>query len=85
MISIVNIQGHNSPELAERVLRIARHRGFELLKIEAEVQHENNELSLSIKVSSTRDITLLTKQLDKVFGIISVNIETPNRYLKATA
>lgn len=56
---------NQSPEVLERVLRVARHRGFKVEQLEW--QHESGELLLT--VSSDRAIFLLINQLAKLVDV----------------
>ncbi|WP_413700192.1 acetolactate synthase 2 small subunit [Psychromonas sp. KJ10-10] len=85
MKSLLIIQGQNSPELLERLLRVARHRGFTVQSLEAETSENEQELHLTLSVNSDRDISLLTKQLEKVFGIVKVATLNQEAMVKASA
>ncbi len=59
---------NQSPEVLERILRVARHRGFEV-----KLMHWNSERGeLEITVSSQRAIHLLMSQLKKIFDVKQV-------------
>ena len=79
------IQGSNSPEFLERILRICRHRGFTVQNINAETTQNEESLHITLTVSSERPITLLTKQLEKTFGVSQVAILTQNIKIQASA
>ena len=58
--SSLKVSVNNSPELLERVLRVARHRGFKV-----ELLSWNSESStLEMTVSSARKLSLLSKKLE---------------------
>ena len=59
---------NQSPEILERVLRVARHRGFKVELLDW--KHETGELFLT--VSSQRELSLLTSQLIKLFDVNEV-------------
>ena len=66
--SSLKVSVYNSPELLERVLRVARHRGFKV-----ELLSWNSESStLEMTVSSERKISLLSKQLEKLIDVTQV-------------
>ncbi|NRA72660.1 MAG: acetolactate synthase 2 small subunit [Gammaproteobacteria bacterium] len=66
--SSLKVSVNNSPELLERVLRVARHRGFKV-----ELLSWNSESStLEMTVSSERKISLLSKQLEKLIDVTQV-------------
>jgi len=85
MKSLLIIQGHNSPELLERLLRVVRHRGFTMQNLTAETSANEQELHLTLTVRSERNINLLTKQLEKVFGITKVATLGQKTKIKASA
>lgn len=68
------IQAQNSPELLERILRIVRHRGFTVQKIIADSNEDQSSMHITLNVFSDRQVSLLSKQLEKIFGIIQVVI-----------
>lgn len=63
----LTLRAHRRPETLERILRVVRHRGFEIVSLHAEQQ--NDELQLSLTVQSERDISLLFNQLAKLEDI----------------
>ncbi|WP_354624810.1 acetolactate synthase 2 small subunit [Psychromonas sp. MME2] len=79
------IQGNNSPEFLERILRICRHRGFTVQNLNAETTQNEESLHITITVCSERPINLLTKQLEKTFGVSQVVILTQNIKIQASA
>lgn len=66
--STLKLTLNQSPEVLERVLRVARHRGFkvELLNWQSELA------TLELSVSSQRPIHLLSKQLAKLIDVTQV-------------
>lgn len=59
---------NSSPEVLERVLRVARHRGFKV-----ELMSWNDSLGdLEITVSSNRALHLLVNQLEKLTDVTQV-------------
>jgi acetolactate synthase II small subunit len=85
MKSLLIIQGHNSPELLERILRVVRHRGFTVQNLNAETSENEQNLHLTLTVCSERNVSLLTKQLEKIFGIIKVVKLSQDATIKASA
>jgi acetolactate synthase II small subunit len=59
---------NSSPEVLERVLRVARHRGF---KVEL-LNWQSESATLELSVSSLRPIHLLIKQLEKLIDVAQV-------------
>ncbi|WP_301099515.1 acetolactate synthase 2 small subunit [Otariodibacter sp.] len=64
------IQANRRPETLERLLRVIRHRGFEVTELQSKTTE--NIIDLDIKVTSTRDIALLTHQLVKLPDVMKV-------------
>lgn len=64
------ITANKRPETLERLLRVVRHRGFEVLALHVESQAQT--LTLAFTVQSERDITLLYHQLEKLPDVITL-------------
>ena len=62
------------PEVVERVLRVVRHRGFQLCSINMESAVDCQELSLTITVASIRPIESLQAQLAKLIDVMQVEV-----------
>lgn len=69
----LELQLNNSPEVLERILRVARHRGFtvQLLNWLADTSSYSQ---LQMTVNSERPIHLLNNQLQKLYDVIHVKI-----------
>ena len=61
------------PEVLERVLRVVRHRGFKVTKMDMQLEGEQG-VGLTMHVESERAIELLTNQLDKLFDVIDCRV-----------
>ena len=81
----ITIKANNSPELLERLLRVTRHRGFAVENIRGEAIEDDKLFHLTLTVSSERPIPLLSKQLEKLFGVIEVSTATQAQAIKAIA
>ncbi|QGM81198.1 acetolactate synthase 2 small subunit [Otariodibacter oris] len=68
------IQANKRPETLERLLRVMRHRGFEISELQSKTTE--NVIALDVKVKSQRDIALLTHQLVKLPDVMEVREET---------
>ncbi|MGX3021341.1 acetolactate synthase 2 small subunit [Ursidibacter sp. B-7004-1] len=66
----LTIQANKRPEILERLLRVIRHRGFEVITLQT--QTENNIIELKVKVQSERAIELLLNQLVKLPDVVSL-------------
>ncbi len=62
------------PEVVERVLRVVRHRGFQLCSINMEPAADCQELSLTVTVASIRPIESLGAQLAKLIDVMQVEV-----------
>lgn len=82
---LIIIKANNSPELLERLLRVCRHRGFTVQNINGETTENEKSLHVTLTVSSDRCISLLSKQLEKLFGIIQVAAIGQEQVVKASA
>lgn len=65
------IRANKRPETLERLLRVIRHRGFEVLSLRAE--NEGTEMKLNVVVQSERNITLLHNQLSKLPDVLALS------------
>jgi len=79
------IQADNSPELLERLLRVCRHRGFTMQNIHAETTENEKSLHVTLTVCSERPVSLLSKQIEKIFGVSQVSIIAQEQAIKASA
>ena len=79
------IQGDNSPELLERLLRVCRHRGFAVQNIKGETTENEKSLHVTLTVCSERPVSLLSKQIEKLFGITQVATIGQEQTIKASA
>lgn len=71
----VTIFAQPRPELLERVLRVVRHRGFQLSAINMAPQSDCQELRITVTVASERPIQLLLSQLAKLIDVLQVDTQ----------
>lgn len=67
----LTITTNNRPEVLERLARVIRHRGFNLVNLT--LTTTDDELNLNLTVSSQRDIYLLKNQLIKLYDVKTLN------------
>ncbi|MFA9499340.1 acetolactate synthase 2 small subunit [Mannheimia sp. E30BD] len=67
----LSIKANKRPETLERILRVIRHRGFEVKSLNVEANDATFELKLILV--SNRQLSLLTHQLEKLFDVIEIN------------
>lgn len=65
------IKANKRPETLERLLRVIRHRGFEVLSLNAE--NNGSEITLNVTVQSERAVELLLNQLAKLPDVITLS------------
>ena len=82
---LMMIKADNSPELFERLLRVCRHRGFKVQNINGETTEDEKSLHVTLTVYSEHPASLLSKQLEKIFGIIQVATIGQEQTIKASA
>ncbi|MGS0675776.1 acetolactate synthase 2 small subunit [Shewanella sp. 0m-4] len=71
----LNVQ--QQPEVLERVLRVARHRGFKVANLSMQL-NSNNSTSIDMLVESEREIGLLTNQINKLIDVIDCQVLVSN-------
>jgi acetolactate synthase II small subunit len=85
MKSLLIIEAKKSPEFLERLLRVCRHRGFTVDNMNAETVKIKQMIHVTLTVCSDRDISLLTKQIEKLIGVTQVATLKQDQHIKATA
>jgi len=71
----VVIEATNTLEILERVLRVIRHRGFRISRMNSEQMNDCNSIKITVTVSGERGIDLLYKQLEKLFDVSKVSVQ----------
>ncbi|WP_109079112.1 acetolactate synthase 2 small subunit [Aggregatibacter kilianii] len=66
----IELTAQHRPEVLERILRVARHRGFTVTKMEMELIDDKVRLKFTVK--SDRTLELLVSQLEKIYDVIEV-------------
>lgn len=74
------IQARSCPEILERVLRVVRHRGFNVCAIKMDLAKgsEGDNVNIELTVSSLRPPALLCTQLVKLADVADVEVLTKN-------
>ncbi|MAA94559.1 MULTISPECIES: acetolactate synthase 2 small subunit [unclassified Arsukibacterium] len=65
----LNITANNEASVVERLLQVARYRGYQLAGLELTPLAEKAGLSITLTVSSDKPIHLLTSQLHKLYDV----------------
>ena len=66
----IDLTAQHRPEVLERILRIARHRGFTVTQMD--MQLINDKVRLKFTVKSDRTLDLLVSQLEKLPDVIEM-------------
>ncbi len=86
----VSIQARFRPEMLERVLRVVRHRGFQVCAMNMSQMANNENINIELTVASLRSVDLLSVQLSKLMDVASVEVQQqtsqlPNQQKRANA
>ncbi|OBW99611.1 acetolactate synthase [Gallibacterium genomosp. 1] len=68
----ISINAQWRPETLERILRVVRHRGFVAVDLQSHL--ENQQIKIALTLQSERELSLLTNQLIKLYGVTDVTI-----------
>ncbi|AHF73048.1 acetolactate synthase 2 regulatory subunit [Candidatus Sodalis pierantonius str. SOPE] len=71
----LSIQAHFRPEVVERILRVVRHRGFELCALNMTPRTEAEGINIHLTFASKRSVDLLSAQLSKLMDVACVEIQ----------
>ncbi|ANI29692.1 acetolactate synthase 2 regulatory subunit [Yersinia entomophaga] len=74
----LSIQARFRPEMLERVLRVVRHRGFQVCAMNMSPILNNENINIELTVASQRSVDLLSSQLNKLLDVASVEIQQTN-------
>ena len=73
----VALQARFNPETLERVLRVVRHRGFQICSMNMETASDAQNINIELTVASQRPVELLLSQLRKLVDVACVEIQQP--------
>ncbi|MBJ3816267.1 acetolactate synthase 2 small subunit [Shimwellia pseudoproteus] len=62
------------PETVERILRVVRHRGFQICAMNMETDLATDDINLELTVASLRPVELLFSQLSKLVDVARVEV-----------
>ena len=74
----ISIQARFRPEMLERVLRVVRHRGFQVCAMNMSPMINAENVNIELTVASGRPDDLLSSQLSKLMDVACVEILQPN-------
>ena len=69
----MTIVATSAPELAERILRVIRHRGFVIQHLAMSLNETKKIVVLDLMVNSHKPISLLINQLHKVVNVQQID------------
>ncbi|KLU17433.1 MULTISPECIES: acetolactate synthase 2 small subunit [Xenorhabdus] len=69
------IKARFCPEILERILRVIRHRGFQICALNMDHITDNDNVNIELTVSSQRPVNLLFSQLLKLVDVAGVEIK----------
>lgn len=70
----VAVEARFNPETLERVLRVVRHRGFQVCAMNMETVSDAQNINIELTVASPRPVELLFSQLSKLVDVARVDI-----------
>ncbi|EKC6209519.1 acetolactate synthase 2 small subunit [Cronobacter sakazakii] len=71
------VQARFRPETLERVLRVVRHRGFQICAMNMATGANAENINIELTVVSPRPVELLFSQLSKLVDVACVEIQQP--------
>ena len=80
-IYALRIECHKKPEVMERILRMVRHRGFELQSINMSHSDCGGKVHADVTVSGHQPLNFLTSQIEKLYDVLSVARESQQQEL----
>ncbi|NBC98040.1 acetolactate synthase 2 small subunit [Atlantibacter hermannii] len=69
------VQARFRPETLERVIRVVRHRGFEICAMNMATAGNAENINIELTVASLRPVELLFSQLSKLVDVAYVEIQ----------
>jgi len=69
------LQARFRPETLERVLRVVRHRGFQVCSMNMVADLNPENINIELTVASPRSIDLLFSQLSKLVDVACVEVQ----------
>ncbi|MFS7163337.1 acetolactate synthase 2 small subunit [Serratia proteamaculans] len=71
----LSIQARFRPEMLKRVLRVVRHRGFQVCAMNMATAANTDKINIELTVASQRPVDLLSSQLSKLMDVSCVEIQ----------
>ncbi|SFN40763.1 acetolactate synthase, small subunit [Izhakiella capsodis] len=70
----LSIEARFRPEILERILRVVRHRGFQVRTMNMAATNNADSINIEMTIVSQRSIDLLSAQLSKLLDVVCVEI-----------
>ncbi|MCO7227171.1 acetolactate synthase 2 small subunit [Pleionea sp. CnH1-48] len=74
MNALLHIQMDEEHGSLERLLRVTRHRGFNITQMNVSANQEHQGYDITLRVAGERELKLLTRQLDKLMNVQQLNV-----------
>ncbi len=71
----LSIEARFRPEILERILRVIRHRGFQICSMNMATMANAENINIEMTVASQRPVDLLSTQLTKLLDVACVHIQ----------
>ncbi|WP_034918574.1 acetolactate synthase 2 small subunit [Erwinia sp. 9145] len=71
----LSIEARFRPEILERILRVVRHRGFQICNMNMASGLNTENINIEMTVASQRSVDLLSTQLSKLMDVACVQIQ----------
>ena len=71
----LSIEARFRPEVLERILRVVRHRGFQVCAMNMAAVANAENINIEMTVASLRSVDLLSTQLSKLMDVACVQIQ----------
>ena len=79
------IECQQKPEVMERILRVVRHRGFQLQAVNMNRSDCGERVTADLLVSGDRPLGFLMAQIEKLYDVLNVVQETRCQQVSQTA
>ncbi|MGE9553270.1 acetolactate synthase 2 small subunit [Erwinia amylovora] len=71
----LSIEARFRPEILERILRVVRHRGFQVCAMNMASGNNTDNINIEMTIASPRSVDLLSTQLSKLMDVACVQIQ----------
>ncbi len=72
----LTIRTRNEAVALERLLQVTRYRGFQLTHMEMHPASDCSAMLVTLQISSEKPISLLTNQLNKLYDILQLELQS---------